>query len=82
MNPAALILAYISFWSIIAVGVYLSVVGLDNLRRHDLASRAPGGRSYLFLLRRLFQIWDSVLVLLGALLAVSGVLFLYMVVYG
>ena len=82
MNAAAVILVFISFWSITAVGVYLAVVGLDNLGRHDLASRGPAARGYVSIVRRLSPVWDAVLLLLGALLAASGVLFLYMVAYG
>lgn len=82
MNPAALILAYVSFWSIMAVGVYLMVVALSNLRGQHLDSRASTARGPLLLLRRLARLWDVLLLLLGAVLAASGMFFLYMVAYG
>lgn len=83
MNPAALILVFVSCWSIAVVGAYLMVVGLGNLRDHRLASRPPDmGGPLLFFRRRLFLVWDVFLVLLGALLAVSSMLFLYTMVYG
>ncbi len=83
MEPGAFILAFISFWSIAVVGGYLMVVGLSNLPRHGLVSRPPAASHLLLLLRqRLFLLWDVFLLLIGALLAASGMFFLYMVVYG
>lgn len=82
MNPAALILAYVSFWSIMAAGVYLVVVALGNLRGHRLLNQAPSPRGPFLLLRRLSRLWDILLLLLGGLLAASGMFFLYMVAYG
>ncbi len=78
MNAQAMVLVFISFWSISAVGVYLAVVGLDNLDRHSVSN---GARRALFP-RLLLQAWDGAVLLMGGLLAVSGMLFLYMVVYG
>lgn len=83
MDPAALILVFISFWSIAVVGGYLVVVGVGNLRDNHLDSRPPVTHgSFLHLRRRLSLIWDVFLLALGTLLAVSAMLFLYMVVYG
>ncbi len=83
MDPAALILVFISFWSIAVVGGYLVVVGLGNLRDNRLDSRPPVTHGpFLYLRRRLSLIWDVFLLALGTLLAVSAMLFLYMVVYG
>lgn len=83
MHPAALILAFISCWSIAVVGGYLAVVGLGNLRRHNLASQPPAARrAYLPLQRQLFVFWDVFLLLLGGLLMATGMVILYMLVYG
>lgn len=83
MNPAALILAFISCWSIAVVGGYLAVTGLGNVRRHSLSSQPPAARrAHLLLQRRLFVFWDVFLLLLGSLLMVMGMVFLYMMVYG
>lgn len=83
MDPAALILVFISFWSIAVVGGYLVVVGLGNLRDNRLDSRPPVTHGpFLHLRRRLSLIRDVFLLALGTLLAVSAMLFLYMVVYG
>ncbi len=80
MHPGALIAAFISFWSISAVGVYLIVAGLSDLG-HQGSATHPGGILF-FLRQRLFQSWDIFLLLLGTLLAGLGVFFLYMVAYG
>lgn len=83
MSPAALILVFVSCWSIAVVGAYLMVMGLGNLREHRLASRPPGvGSPLLFLRQRLFLLWDLFLLLMGTLLAASAMLFLYIMVYG
>ena len=82
MNPAALVIAFISFWSVTAVGVYLAVVGIDNLQRHYRQVRGAGVAGRTLMRRWLFDAWDAVVLMLGLLLFVSGILFLYMVVYG
>lgn len=83
MDPAVLILVFISLWSIAVVGGYLVVVGLGNLRDNRLDGRPPVTHGpILHLPRRLSLIWDVFLLALGTLLAVSAMLFLYMVVYG
>ncbi len=83
MNPAALIVAYVSSWSIAVVGGYLAVVGLTNLRRHTLASQPPAARpAYLPQRRQLFVFWDIFLLLLGGLLMATGMVILYTLVYG
>lgn len=83
MSPAALILAFVSCWSIAVVGGYLAVIGLGNVRRHLLVSQPPAARRVdLPLQRRLFLLWDVFLLLLGSLLMVMGMVFLYTVVYG
>jgi hypothetical protein len=82
MNPEALIVAFISFWSVAAVGIYLAVVGIDNLQRHYRQLRGAGSSGQTLLRRWLFDAWDAAVVTLGVVLFVSGMLFLYMVVYG
>jgi len=83
LSPAALILAFISCWSIAVVGGYLAVAGLGNVRRHSLASQPRAARRARPLVHRhLFLFWDVFLLLLGSLLMVMGMVFLYMLVYG
>lgn len=83
MNPESLILVFISFWSISAVGAYLAVVGVDNLQRRYRQGRGPGTPMRDLMVKRLlFEAWDTAVLLLGFVLIVSGVLFLYVVVYG
>lgn len=83
MNAESLILAFVSFWSISAVGAYLAVVGIDNLQRHHRLSRGPGTPMRAALPRQLlFEAWDVAVLFLGFVLIISGILFLYMVVYG
>jgi hypothetical protein len=83
MAPGALIVAFLSFWSIMVVGVYLTVTALGNLRDHRIASHPLGARGPLFQIRyRLLQSRDVCLLFLGILLAGSGIVFLYLVAYG
>lgn len=82
MNPAAVILAFFSCWSIAVVGGYLAVVGLGNLRRYRLVSQPPADRRVLlFLQRQLFLFWGVSLLLLGGLLMTTGMVIFYMLVY-
>jgi len=83
LSPAAVILAFISCWSIAVVGGYLAVVGLGNLRRHGLASEPPAARRVqLIMQRQLYVFWDVFLLLLGGLMMATGMLIFYTLVYG
>ena len=83
MSPAVFILAFIACWSIAVIGGYLAIVGLGNVQRHRLASQpSPARRAHLTLQRGLFVFWDAFLLLLGSVLMVTGMVLLYLVVYG
>lgn len=84
MNSAAFIASYFSCWSIMAVGAYLMVSGLaDLVRRHNMVGEPPAPRGVLVLGRRvLFELWDISLLLLGVLMAASGMLLLYTEAFG
>jgi hypothetical protein len=83
LQPAVLIPAFISCWSIAVLGGFFAVVGIGNLRRHHLASEPPVARRGHFpLQRQLFLMWDAFLVMLGGLLMAAGMIILYTLVYG
>lgn len=86
MQPGAFILAFISCWLIAVLGGYLAVVGLSNVRRYRVASQPShphAERRHDPLLQRgLLVFWDAFLLMVGGLLMVSGMVFLYLLVYG
>lgn len=83
MHPGALVVVFLSFWSITLVGVYLMVLALSNLQQQHSASQLAVSQGFVLIVRqRLFQFISLLLLLLGAALTGSGILFLYMVVYG
>jgi hypothetical protein len=83
LDPAALIVVFISFWSIAVVGGYLAVVGLGNLRDNHLDSQPSVTHGpLLHLRRRLSLVWDVFLLALGTLLMVGAMVLFYLLVYG
>lgn len=82
MAPLALVLVFISLWSISAVGAYLAVVGADNLQRHFRLQRGRPAEARTVARWLAFEAVDLGVLALGFLMIGSGVLFLYMVVYG
>lgn len=84
MSSAAFIVSYFSCWSVMAVGAYLMVSGMaDLVRRPSPVDGASAPRRALALGRRaLFGFWDTFLLLLGAVMAASGMLLLYDEVFG
>jgi hypothetical protein len=86
LSPPLFILSFIGCWLVAVAGGYLAVVGLSNVRRDRLVSQPSHPHAVRrhdpLLQRGLLVFWDAFLLMLGGLLMVSGMVFLYLLVYG
>jgi hypothetical protein len=82
MDPKVIAVAFVSFWSLSIVGVYLVVTSLGNLRQRFMPSPAdaPPRRAGVKTTARLAA--NVFLMMLGLLLVFEGVFFSYFTVFG